>query len=30
MVKTVHPDTKSGDKERFKDVKAAYERLVEE
>jgi hypothetical protein len=29
-VKTVHPDTDGGDKEQFKDVKSAYERLVEE
>jgi len=29
-VKTVHPDTDGGDEERFKAVKAAYERLTED
>ena len=29
-VKTVHPDTDGGDEERFKEVKAAYERLSED
>ncbi|MFB6189715.1 MAG: J domain-containing protein [Halapricum sp.] len=29
-VKTAHPDTDDGDREQFKEVKAAYERLREE
>ena len=29
-VKEVHPDSKTGDEEAFKEVKAAYERLTDD